>query len=83
MFDFSNSSTNWNYYDNWNELVIGKMKDESAVIAIKEYIGQSMNRTQSKDHRVEIYEINKISLLCFDDKIYIQKNGYKGLVLVY
>ena len=42
-----------------------------------------MIRTQSKDHRVGIYEMNKISLLCFDDKIYIQKNGYKGLVLVY
>ena len=31
----------------------------------------SMNRTQSKDHKIETYEINKISLFCFDDKIYI------------
>ena len=28
-----------------------------------------MNRIQSKDLRIEIYEINKNSLSCFDDKI--------------
>ena len=39
LFDFSNSSTKWKYYDNSNELVIGKMKDESAVIGIKEFVG--------------------------------------------
>ena len=31
----------------------------------------SMNRIQSKDHKIRTYEINKISLSCFDDKIYI------------
>ena len=41
----------------------------------------SMNRIQSKDHRIGTYEINKISLSCFDDKIYIQNNGYDGLAL--
>ena len=30
-----------------------------------------MNRVQNKDHRIETYEINKISLPCFDDKIFI------------
>ena len=30
-----------------------------------------MNRIQSKDRRIETYEINKISLSCFDYKIYI------------
>ena len=39
----------------------------------------SINRTQSKDHRIRTYEINKTSLSSFDDKIYIQKNGYDGL----
>ena len=42
-----------------------------------------MNRIQSKDHRIETYEINKISLPCFDDNIYRQNNGYDGLVLGY
>ena len=44
-------------------------------------IRHSMNRIQSKDHRIETYEINKISLSCFDDKIYVQNNGYDGLAL--
>ena len=30
-----------------------------------------MNIIQSRDHRIGIYEINKISLSCFDDKIHI------------
>ena len=34
-----------------------------------------MNRIQSKDHRIGTYEINKISLSRFLDKIYIQNNG--------
>ena len=39
----------------------------------------SMNRIQSKYHRIEAYEINKISLSHFDEKIYIQNNGYDRL----
>ena len=36
-----------------------------------------------KDHRIAICEINKISLSCFDEKMYIQNNGYDGLALGY
>ena len=42
-----------------------------------------MNRIQSKDHRTGTYKVNKISLYCFDDKIFVQKNGYDGLALGY
>ena len=35
-----------------------------------------MNIIQSKDHRIETCEINKASLTCFDDKLYIQNNRY-------
>ena len=42
-----------------------------------------MKRIQSKVHRIGTSEINKISLPCFDDKIYIQNNGYDGLPLGY
>ena len=42
-------------------------------------IGHSMNRIQSKYHRTGTCEINKISLSCFDDKIYIQNSEYDGL----
>ena len=43
----------------------------------------SMNRIQSTDHGAETYEINKISLSCFDEKLYIQNNVYDGLILGY
>ena len=42
-----------------------------------------MNRIQSKDHRIGTYGIKKIPLPIFDDKIYIQTNGYNGLGLAY
>ena len=35
-------------------------------------IRHSMNRIQSKDDIIGTYEINEISLSCFDDKMYIQ-----------
>ena len=128
MFDFSNYSTKSKYYDNSNKLVVGKKKDETADLAIEEFVGlkpkmysylvdgnsdhkqiqggnknvvatirhneckdvllnkkcfrHSMNRIQSKDHRIETYEINKI-FFCFDDKIFIQNNGCDGLALGY
>ena len=39
MFDFSNYSTKSKYYDNSNKLVVGKMKDERAEVAIEEFFG--------------------------------------------
>ena len=39
----------------------------------------SMNIIQNKGYRIGTYEIHKMSLSCFDDKIYIQNNGYDGL----
>ena len=43
----------------------------------------SMTRIESKDHKIGTYEINEISLSCFDDNTYIQNNGYDGLALLY
>ena len=43
----------------------------------------SIDRTESKDHRIGTYEINEISLSCLDDKIQIQNNGCDGLALGY
>ena len=34
MFDFSNYSTKSKHYDNSNKLVIGKMKDKTAGVAV-------------------------------------------------
>ena len=53
------------------------------VLLYNECIRDSMNRIQSKDHKIGTYEINKISLSCFDNKIYNQNNGYDRLGLGY
>ena len=42
-----------------------------------------INRIQSKDHRIVTYDMDKMPLSCFDNKIYIQNNGYNGLALGY
>ena len=39
MFDFSNYSTKSKYYDDTNKLMVGKMKDETAGVTIKELVG--------------------------------------------
>ena len=43
MFDFSNYSTKSKYYDNSNKLTTGKMKDETAGIAIEEFVALKPN----------------------------------------
>ena len=53
------------------------------VLLNKKCLRHSMNRIQSKDHKIRTYEIYKISLSCFDDEIYIQINGCDGLALGY
>ena len=42
-------------------------------------IRHTMNRIQSKEHRIGTYEINKIQLPFFDDKICIKNSEYDGL----
>ena len=70
----------------------GVNKNAVAIISHNEYkdvllnnkcIRHPRNRIQSKDHRIGTYKINKISLSCFDDKIYIQNNEYDELALGY
>ena len=46
------------------------------VLLNKKCLRHSMDRIQSKGHRIGTYETNKISLTCFDHNIYIQNNGY-------
>ena len=59
---------------------ISHNKDKDALLNNK-CLRHSVNRIQSKDHWIGTYEINKMSLFCFDDKIYIKNNGYDGLAL--
>ena len=55
-----------------------KYKD---VLLNKKCLRHSMNRIQSKDHKIGTHEINKISLSYLDNKIYIQNNRWDGLAL--
>ena len=41
----------------------------------KKIIRHKMKRIQSKKHKLGTYEIDKISLSCFDDKRYVLDNG--------
>ena len=38
-----------------------------------------MKRIQSKKHKLGTYEIDKISLSCFDDKTYVLDDGVRML----
>ena len=54
---------------NKNIVAIISHNEYKDVLLNKKCLRHSMNRIQSKDHRIRTYEINKISLPCFDDKI--------------
>ena len=45
----------------------------------KKAMMHTMKRIQSKKHKLETYEINKISLPCFDDKRYVQDDSINAL----
>ena len=44
------------------------------VLLNNKYLRHLTNRIQIKNHKIGTYKIDKISLFCFDDKIYIQDN---------
>ena len=56
-----------------------RKKDFASVLFNKKVIRQNMKRTQSKLHRIETYNVCKISLSCFDDKRYILDDGVNTL----
>ena len=56
-------------------------KEYKDALLNKKYLIHLIKRIQSKDHKIGIYEINNISLSCFDDKMHIQNNGCDGLFL--
>ena len=44
-------------------------------IRIRKQLRHKMKTIRSKKHQLGSYEINKVSLSCFDDKRYIHDNG--------
>ena len=45
----------------------------------KKKIRHKMKKIQSKNHKMGTYEISKISLSCFDDKIFVLNDGIHRL----
>ena len=68
---------------NKNVVAIISQNEYKDVLFNRKCLRHSMSRIQSKDQGIGTYEINKISLSCFDDRIYIQNNGYDALALGY
>ena len=58
---------------NRNVVTTISYNEHKDVLLNNKCLRHSMNEIQSNDHRMGTYEINKISLPCFDDKIFIQK----------
>ena len=45
----------------------------------KKVVGHKMKRIQSKKHKIGTYEVNKISLSCFNDKRFVLDDGIHRL----
>ena len=73
IFDFSKYSTKSRFYDDSNKIVFGKMKDETAGVSMKEFFDWNQKY-------IPFCCNNKSSI---NDKIYLQNNGYDGLLLGY
>ena len=52
----------------------GKECNTAKEVSIDTYYWHKMKRIQSKKHKLGTYEIDKISLSCFDDKRYVLDN---------
>ena len=52
-----------------------KHEDYKNVLLINEQLHHKMKTIRSQKHQLGSYEINKVSLSCFDDKRYIYNNG--------
>ena len=53
------------------------------VLFNKKIIRHKMKRIQAKKHKIGTYEIDKISLSCFDDKRFVLDNGFHTLACFY
>ena len=65
----------WKIYLVTNVVAAISLNEYRNVLLNKNCLRHSLNRIQCKNRRLRTYEINKISLSCIDDKIFIQNNG--------
>ena len=55
-----------------------KHEDYKETLLSNQQMHHTMKTIRSKNHQLGSYEINKVSLSCFDDKRYISKDGIKS-----
>ena len=55
--------------------ILIEFNEHEGVLFNEKIIRHKMKRIQSKLHKIGIYDVNKISLSCFDDKRYILNDG--------
>ena len=75
-FSANDSSGHKNKSCNRNVVATISHSEYKGVLLNNKCLRHSMKRLQSKNYRIGTYEINKISLSCFDDEIHILNNGY-------
>ena len=59
--------------------IVTEFNEFKDVLFNKKIIRHKMKRIQAKKHKIGTYEINKISLSCFDDKRYVLDKGVHTL----
>ena len=79
LFDFSNYSKDSKFYNETSTAKRVNMATEfnefKNVLFNKKIIRHKMKRIQAKKHKIGTYEIDKISLSCFDDKRFVLDDG--------
>ena len=59
--------------------IVTEFNEFKDVLFNKKVIRHKMKRIQAKKHKIRTYEIDKISLSCFDDKRYVLDDGANTL----
>ena len=59
--------------------IVTEFKEFKDAFFNKKIIRRKMRRIQRKKHNLGTYEIDKISLLCFDEKRFVSDGGIYGL----
>ena len=63
--------------------IVTELNEFKNILFNKKVIRHKMKRIQAKKHKIGIYEIDKISLSCFDDKRYVLDDGVNTLAYFY
>ena len=81
MYLFLTENSEHKKANGMNRNIVAKIRHNEYEDVLLNNKWHSVNRIQSKDHRIGTYEVTKISLSYFEAKIYIKNNGYDGLAL--